>query len=122
MLAAATYPTRLWCVVELFVFLRMGGERERLRVYELDGSATSVDKAEVHASFLKFDAAKARCFLPRDRHHLLAVIESGFGEGGPFNRIVRSIFSDALGIESTSTSSKYGRSRAKPKVDSRQIV
>ena len=108
------------CVVELFVFLRMGGERERLRVYELDGGATSGDKTGVHESFLKFDAGKARCFLPRDRHHLLAVIESGFGDCGPFNRIVRSIFCDALGIEGAS--GKYGRSRAKPKADSRQIV
>ena len=27
-LAGKTYPTRLWCVVELFVYLRMGGTKE----------------------------------------------------------------------------------------------
>ena len=97
-LLGPTYTSRLWCVVELFVFLRMGGERERLRVYELDASAAS-DKAGAHASVLAFDASRAQCFLPRDRHHLLGVIESGFGDCEPFNHIVRAIFCDALGIE-----------------------
>ena len=30
--------------------------------------------------FATFDAAKAQCFLARDREHLLAVIEAGFGD------------------------------------------
>ena len=28
---------------------------------------------------LTFDAVKARCFLARDRHHLLGIIEANFG-------------------------------------------
>ena len=83
----------------------MGGERDCLRAYELGTSAegatagsTASQKAAVHASLLQFDASKAQCYLSRDRHHLLAVIESGFGDCKPFNAIVRKIFCEALGI------------------------
>mgnify|MGYP007129134682 CR=1 FL=1 len=42
--------------------------------------------------FENFDAAKAECFLPKDRERLLAVIEAGFGDVREFNKIVRRIF------------------------------
>jgi hypothetical protein len=38
-----------------------------------------------------FDAAKARCFLTKDREHLRAVIEAGVGDFDDFNRIARSL-------------------------------
>ena len=60
--AGPTYTGRLWCVMELFTFVQMGGARERVTVVELDANA--------HAALAKFDAAKARCFLPKDRQHL----------------------------------------------------
>jgi len=31
-----TYLTRLWCVIELFVFIEMGGDLEQLDVIVLD--------------------------------------------------------------------------------------
>ena len=43
-----------------------------------------------------FDAAKAQCFLSKDRHRLLAVVEAGFGDIKTFNLLVRSIFDDRL--------------------------
>ena len=76
------------CVVELFVYLRMGGEKERIRVLELGG-------VDVRIALNRFDAAKAKCFLQADQERLLAVVESGFGSLEPFNRLIRSIFVDA---------------------------
>ena len=70
-LAGATYPSRLWCVMELFVFLRMGGARENMHVKPLTESDV--------LQFTQFDAARARCFLDADRQRLLAVIEACFG-------------------------------------------
>jgi hypothetical protein len=71
-------------VVEIFVFVQMGGRREAMIVKPLDAA-----DANLYRSLAKFDAGKAQCFLERDREKLLAVIEASFGTFGPFNRTVR---------------------------------
>ena len=88
MLAGPTYASRLWCVVELFVFLKMGGEKERIRVLELGG-------VDVRVALNRFDAAHAKCFLVEDQERLLAIVEAGFGSLAPFSALIRSIFRDA---------------------------
>lgn len=88
-LAGSTYVSRLWCVMELFIFLRMGGARSLIDVKLL--------RADAFANMERFDAGKATCFLPVDRQKLLAVIEAGFGTFTPFNTIVRDIFGEKLG-------------------------
>ena len=76
--------------MELFVYLRMGGQREGMIVRRLDDS---VDLAVVLS---RFDAGSARCFLDIDRQKLLAVIEAGFGDLGPFNRLVRNVLAERV--------------------------
>ena len=85
-LAGGTYVTRLWCVMELFTFVQMGGERTALSVVELGDS--------VRGALSRFDASKARCFLSKDRQHLLAVMEAGFGDLQPFNRVMRQLLKE----------------------------
>ena len=70
--------------MELFTFIRMGGARERITVIELGRG--------VRDALSSFDARRARCYLPRDRHKLMGVVEAAFGDLRPFNRVVRSIF------------------------------
>ena len=94
MLVGPTYATRLWCVMELFTFIQMGGARERITVRELCEGA--------RAGLAAFDAAKARCFLPKDKHKLLAVVEASFGDLRPFNRVVSALLQED-GVESTTT-------------------
>jgi len=89
-LAGPTYASRLWCVMELFVFVKMGGTREAI-VTRLLG-----DDEDLSMSLRRFDAAKAKCYLPKDRHHLWAVIEASFGTFHPFNQLVRGIFTEQL--------------------------
>ena len=89
-LPGSTYATRLWCVMEIFVFVQMGGERERAVILPLTDDADLVDK------LVRFNAGKAQCFLPGDRHKLLATIEASFGTFHPFNKIVSGIFQDKL--------------------------
>ena len=74
------------CVVELFVFLRMGGSRDKVIVKLLD-----TDGANLPQALSKFNAANARCYLDADRQKLLAVVESSFGTFQPFNKLVRQI-------------------------------
>jgi hypothetical protein len=105
-LAGPTYASRLWCVVELFVFLKMGGERERIRVMELGG-------VDVRVALNRFRAQEAKCFLKEDQERLLAVVESGFGSLQPFNILIRSIFIDAraTNLESLVVASSEGTAR-----------
>ena len=88
-LAGPTYCSRLWCVLECFVFLKMGGTRDELTFLQ-------VGEADARSQLGGFDASKAQCFLKRDREKLLAVIEASFGDFIPFNKIVRSIFAAQL--------------------------
>ena len=74
--------------MELFTFIQMGGERERITVRELVEGARS--------GLATFDAAKAKCFLPKDKQKLLSVIEAGFGDLRPFNRVVRAILKERI--------------------------
>ena len=107
MLAGATYHTRLWCVMELFTFLQMGGSSERITVRELHEGARS--------ELAAFDASKASCFLRKDKHKLLAVIEEGFGDLRPFNRVVRTILAERVGKRSVTLQAEAAPSRS-PKV------
>ena len=92
-LAGSTYSSRLWCVMELFVFVRMGGSRDQIAIKLLG------DAADLERSLGRFDAGEARCFVDRDRQKLWAVIETAFGTFGPFNRLVRGVFADKLAGE-----------------------
>jgi len=87
-LVGDTYGKRLWCVMELFTFVRMGGEFDRIAVVPLHSDASD-DLKDVLKGF---DASTAQCYDPADRQHLLAIIESGFGNFTAFNAIVKSIF------------------------------
>ena len=86
MLAGESYTSRLWCVMELFIFVYAGGLRENVEVCE--AHAPGGQQAVVD-SFLKFDAHDAKCFDPNDKAHMLRVIESAFGDMQSFNEVIR---------------------------------
>lgn len=87
--AGCTYPQRLWCALELFVFLRVTEAPGRVTVLPVGGG-------DVSAACAHFDAAKALCYKRSDREHVLAVVEAGFGRLGAFNRVVRRMFAEHL--------------------------
>ena len=92
-LVGDTYTTRLWCVLELFVFLQMGGAAERITVERLP-SAGDADSA-LAQRLAAFDALHAQCFKPDDRQRLLGIIETAFGSFDVFNLAIREIFAKA---------------------------
>lgn len=102
-LAGPTYSSRLWCVMEIFVFLRVNGKGEDLVVKLLSEHTNLIESLQT------FKAEKARTFLEGDRQRLLAIIESAFGAFTPFDKIVRGAFDDKLsearGINPNSTPS-----------------
>ena len=114
-LPGTSYATRLWCVLELFVFLRIGGTHGRLHVYSLGGE-------EVERALLSFDALKAKCFLRSDRERLLAVIEASFGDCKPFNKLVRStVFSRSQTVQQASDWNSH-KSDLEPSIGARRTT
>ena len=69
--AGSTYVSRLWCVMEVYTFVKMGGASERIALKQISADALE--------ALSRFDASRARCFHAKDRDKLLAVIEAGFG-------------------------------------------
>jgi len=55
-------------------------------------STRADDLDEAIMQFERFESHAANCFLPEDRQHLLAVIETGFGSLERFDDAVRSAF------------------------------
>ena len=72
--------------MEVFTFVRVNGGQHQGIVVEPIGAGVSLQ------TLANFDGGKAQCFDPKDRSHLLAVIESGMGDIRHFNRLVGAIF------------------------------
>ena len=87
-LVGPSYPSRLWCCVELFVYARL--RSDPLVAMLLDHSLA------LEPLLRSFDAELCKCTDARDRERLLAVVETGFGTLDGFNAYVRRCFIDAL--------------------------
>lgn len=90
-LVGDTYVERLWCVVEIFTFLVMGGTRNDITVVPIDSTA-----ADIAERFRAFKVDQAKCFLAEDKDKLLAAIESAFGLHQRFDALVRTTMADCI--------------------------
>ena len=91
-------------VMELFIYMHMGGSLERVKVIPIyksaeEGASQATPlraRAELSEQFQNFDAAKAQCFKNSDRERLLAVIEAAFGDCTEFNKSARNLLTTRL--------------------------
>lgn len=78
--------------MEVFIFLRIRGDH--------DGTTQQLvikmlnEDAHLTQSLARFDAAKAQCYLDRDKQKLLAVIEASFGTTVQFDDIVHELLDE----------------------------
>ena len=93
-----TYFSRLWCVMELYTFLHVGGRAKDVLLMDIDDDKEGSQEERLRAAVDRFDAGKAQCFLPNDRERLLGVIEAGFGDLGAFNVEVRRLLMSSDGV------------------------
>ena len=143
-LAGPTFVERLWCVIEVFTFLKMGGDPERvdflpynapnaaeqhsLTVDDLEngeehppadleeaGRGADVSIDLVLARFRHFDVNETKASKESDRQHLLGVIETGFGELGVFSSLVQSLFANEALLERSTASVAIRGSDHKPR-------
>ena len=119
MLVGPTYITRLWCVMEVFIFMRVKDDGATAGSTQLARQLFTVkllgDNADLMWTLSRFDAAKAQCRYDRDRQMLLAVIEASFGTTAPFNQLVLEVLNaQVLGLKeaSRSTASPSRKRRA----------
>ena len=76
----------------------VGGDQERVEIHLIahpDYGETE-SRLLLTEQFATFNAGKAKCFLASDREHLLAVIETGFGDFDDFNRVARNLFASRV--------------------------
>ena len=112
-IAGPTYTSRLWCTMEVFTFVRMnGGQHQSIVVEPIAGITLE--------TLSKFDGGKSQCFDPKDRSHLLAVIESGMGDLRHFNLMVGAIFAakakGSVGLVALSKGAAKGKAAKKYQV------
>ena len=92
-IAGDTYTARLWCIMEVFVYLAMRGFRGNMEGVILMVVGDDATKQQrTLESFLQFDAGNARCAVVDDTERLQGIIEEGFGGLGGFNLTVRQMF------------------------------
>ena len=97
----------------------VGGDQGRVEIHLIAHPDHDQTKARrlLTGHFATFDAAKARRFLAKDREHLLAVIEAGFGDFDDFNRVARSLLVTRLDDELSSRLGALSRRSSTFKID-----
>jgi len=127
-LCGDTYLERLWCCVEIFVFLEMGGVQEHIQIIPLrrgkreatDGAAAAPEDADecngdpvlhrtrwLTSKIADFDVRSAGCLLDKDRDRLLCLVEAANGNLGSFNDRLRGVLSAAALIFEQKTSPMF---------------
>jgi len=88
-LCGPTYLSRLWCIIEVFTFIMMGGSIEDIEVELVQREeSTEEDTNSVISSFEDFDAANCSCFHAADKARILFIVETAFGSLRAFNNEV----------------------------------
>ncbi|CAE7830117.1 unnamed protein product [Symbiodinium sp. CCMP2592] len=97
LLCGTTYLSRLWCILELFTFVHMGGKPCDIDCVLLAGP----DQSEITAignQCKNFDASGCDCSVPADKETILSIIHTAFGTIDLFNDSVRKIMRRIAGL------------------------
>merc|ERR1712048_1213260 len=107
-----TYLSRLWCIVEIFTWVHMGGKVDRIRLVPLIRSGHEhEDEAAIREACDHFDAEQCECSEADDKHRMLTIIYAAFGGMIGFNNAVRDIIEQAAfstGLQAPASSSTDG--------------
>merc|ERR1712151_1211649 len=91
-LCGPTYLSRLWCVLEIFTYVQMGGRPEDIElIYVLREGHEVEDESLIEDAFLNFDARQCQCTVASDKQRMLAIVELAFGSLDVFNAQVQCI-------------------------------
>jgi len=99
-LCGPTFLSRLWCILELFTYVHMGGSYDDIEfVFVCREGHEEEDTRTVEQTFGTFDARHCQCACPGDKERILAIIETAYASIPRFNRVVQAIMGDTLQLE-----------------------
>jgi hypothetical protein len=93
-LCGPTYLSRLWCIIEIFTYIMMGGKPSDIEVELVlrdDNQVAEEEQVAIISAFQRFDASGCRCFDPADKARILSIIETAFGTLAEFNGAVANV-------------------------------
>ena len=88
-LAGSTYPRRLWCVMELFIFLIMGGSHDDVDLRMVCDVRDDAAREALLRDLEAFDVKEAKCTVQEDENRMLGAIAGAFGSLETFSRDVQ---------------------------------
>ncbi|CAK9081057.1 unnamed protein product [Durusdinium trenchii] len=100
-LCGSSFLSRLWCVLELFTFVHMGG-----KTYDIDCISLLLPGQEesdwnaIHVFCSQFDVRNCDCSVQADKEKILSIIQTGFGDMDHFNHAVRRVMRRIDGLSS----------------------
>lgn len=98
-ISGSTYTSRLWCCVELFVYVNMHMEDDSREVpIIITIGADDDERAHVRNSWMNFDVATCECAKEQDKRRMLAVIERHAEGVQGFNVHVNVLAANILGV------------------------
>lgn len=88
-IAGATYTRRLWCAIELFVFVCIHQSMSSDNSEVVYAGTTEEERSLVGERFKSFDVLQCECSEPEDKLRLQGVVEAGSGTRENFNVQIR---------------------------------
>eukprot|EP00929_Paragymnodinium_shiwhaense_P000092 TRINITY_DN10024_c0_g2_i3.p1 TRINITY_DN10024_c0_g2~~TRINITY_DN10024_c0_g2_i3.p1 ORF type:complete len:564 (-),score=109.05 TRINITY_DN10024_c0_g2_i3:1072-2700(-) len=109
-LCGPTYLTRLWCVVEIFTFVHMGGALNRIIFKSLVRKEHEEEDSEkITEIFDSFDGNNCNCIVQADKDKMLGIIMAAYGSMDAFNDEVQNITKMARRVRGGGQDRKYAR-------------
>ena len=104
MLVGPTYTERVWCVMEIFIFMTAVKDTSRIECIPLLASQEPQSQTPtegVFAMFRAFSHANCKCYSVGMRDKLLTIIEAGCGTLDDFDAYVRALDISCLELPTT---------------------
>merc|ERR1712050_784447 len=90
-----TYLSRLWCILEVFTYVHMGGRVEDIELVQVLRADREIDDAKaIDTAFDAFDACNCQCQCSEEKERLLTIIRAAYGSMDEFNSAIRAIATD----------------------------
>ena len=104
MFVGPTYIERMWCVMEIFIFMTAVKDTSRIECIPLLASQEPQSQTPtegVLAMFRTFSHANCKCYSDGMRDQLLTIIEAGCGTLDDFDAYVRALDISCLELPTT---------------------
>jgi len=112
-LCGPSYLSRLWCLMEIFTFVHMGGDPARISIVKIIRRGAEVeDSKAIEAALRNFDVARCDCSYAPDKTQLVEVIRTGFGSLQNFNAVLRKLLAESGFSKHPEAEEENGRSKS----------